>query len=95
MQPATPFSQLANILHPGATGKDLVALLDGKANRTTALHWRSGRRGVPQWAIDTLRHKLRQRHEHERSIADQFESIPERSGLRAGAKNLAAYLARR
>ena len=92
---ATPFSRLVEVLRPGATGRDLVELLDGKANRTTALHWRSGRRGVPQWAIEILRDKLRRRHERERLIADHIATLPERPGLRAGAKNLAAYLARR
>jgi hypothetical protein len=91
----TPFAELAEVLHPGATGTDLAALLDGKAGRTVVLAWKAGRRGTPQWAIDLLREKLRQRHERERAISDKAAAAPARPGLKAGAKNLAAYLARR
>jgi len=92
MAHCTPFAALVETLRPGATGKDLVELLDGRAPRLNALHWRAGRAGPPAWAIDLLRDKLYQRHERERAIADKAKPGP---GLRAGAKNLAAYLARR
>lgn len=55
---ATPFARAIEWLKPGATGRDIVNLLDGKANRTTALDWRSGRRAPPQWAIDRLRQRI-------------------------------------
>ena len=91
MASVTPFAQLIEALKPGATGKDIVALLDGKAERTRALHWRAGRRGSPQWAVDLLRSKLRQRHEQERAIADRQIVGP---GSKAGARNLAVWQAR-
>lgn len=92
MTPPTPFAELINVLKPGATGADMVALLDGRAQRTRALDWKAGRYGPPAWAIDLLRAKLQQRHEKESAIAARAKPGP---GLRAGAKNLAEYLARR
>ncbi len=91
MRDATPFSQVVEILQPGATGRDLVELLDGRAQRTTALHWRSGRRGAPTWAIDLLRHKLRQRLELATAIGAQMKAGP---GKKAGTRNIMAYMAR-
>ena len=92
MVQATPFAALIEAVHPGATGRHLVELLDRKAHRTTALDWRSGRRNPPQWAIDTLRAKLMARHERELAIIDGAKAGPTK---RAGARNLATYLARR
>jgi hypothetical protein len=89
---ATPFAELVNVLHPGATGKPLVGLLDGKARRTTALDWISGRRNAPQWAIDLLRRKLHERQALELEIAAKAKPGV---GKQAGARNLAAYLAKR
>lgn len=80
------------LLKPGATGSDMVALLDGKAGRTVALDWKAGRYGPPAWAIELLRDKLARRHELERAIANKAKPGP---GLKAGARNLAAYLATR
>lgn len=78
-------------LQPGAGGRAIVKLLDGRALRHNVLHWKAGRAKPPAWAVDLLRAKLQRKHEHERTIAAQLEHGP---GLRAGAKNLAAYLAR-
>ena len=83
------------MLRPGATGKDLVELLDGKAERTLTLHWRSGRRSAPRWALDALHAKLRARHAQDLAIVELALSAPERPGKQAGARNLAAYLAKR
>lgn len=91
MAPPTPFAELIDILKPGATGSDMVELLDGKAPRTRALDWKAGRYGPPAWAIDLLRTKLRQRHEKESVIAARVMPGP---GLKAGAINLARYRAR-
>lgn len=88
---ATHFAQLLEVLHPGATGKAIVALLDGKANRTTALAWRSGRRGTPQWVIDLLADKVRRRQEIETQIVERAKQAPPRPGRKAGAINLARY----
>lgn len=70
----------------------MVILLDGRAPRVSTLHWKAGRYGPPAWAIDLLRDKLQQRHAIERAIADKAKPGP---GLKAGARNLAEYLARR
>lgn len=91
----SPFRQAVDCLHPGATGRDLVELLDGRAKRNAALHWYAGRNNPPPWALQLLAAKLRASAEPLRAIARDLERIPERPGLRAGAKNLAAYLARR
>ena len=92
MAPCAPFAELVEVLKPGATGSDIAKMLDGKANRRRALHWKAGRAKPPAWACDMLKEKLRQRHERERKIADRLEPGP---GLKAGARNLAEYLARK
>jgi hypothetical protein len=89
LAPVTAFAELVHAVKPGATGKDLVELLDGRAERTRALHWRAGRRGPPQWAIDLLIAKLTAQHARQLAIAAKAK--PGR-GLKAGAKNLAIYL---
>ena len=90
MAPFTSFGALVEILRPGATGRDLVELLEGKAERTRALHWKAGRVGAPLWAIELLQTKIRQRHERERMIVEAAKPGP---GLKAGAINLARYRA--
>jgi hypothetical protein len=92
LSPCTPFAELANVLKPGASGRDIAELLDNKVSRHLALHWKAGRSMPPAWAIDLLRGKLARRHEQERAIADKAKPGP---GLKAGARNLAAYLAAR
>jgi hypothetical protein len=94
-KPVTPFAALVEVLHPGAGGRTIVKLLDGRAERTRVLHWKAGRRGTPQWAIDLLRRKLAERHAQELEVDAIAAAAPPRPGLRAGAKNLAAYNARR
>lgn len=94
-KPVTPLAQLANILKPGATGTDLVTMLDDKVERTLALHWRSGRRGTPRWALELLAAKIQARASAMQQVAESIRSVPDRPGLSAGAKNLAAWHARR
>jgi hypothetical protein len=90
----TLFAELVNALHPGAGGRTIVKLLDGKARRTTILDWRSGRRGTPQWALDLLAAKLRAQGIERLTLAERASRAPPRPGLSAGAKNLAAWKAR-
>ena len=94
MKPGTIFFELVETLHPGATGKTLVDLLDGKAGRVQALHWYAGRRGVPRWAIDLLAAKVQARASAIERTLEAARSAPERIGLSAGARNLAAWRAR-
>lgn len=84
----TPFAQLVEAVHPGAGGRTIVKLLDGRAQRTTVLNWKAGRCGAPLWAIDLLKTKLRQRYERDMAIANRVTPGP---GLKAGAINLARY----
>lgn len=70
-------------------------MLDGKANRTTALGWKAGRRHAPKWAIEMLSAKAQLEANRLFEIVRQTRAVPERPGLKAGARNLAAYLARR
>jgi len=88
MAPETAFERTIRRL--GET--NLVALFGHRVARTTIANWRAGRRNVPPWAIDLLRNKIRAAHESELADLSQVKAGP---GLRAGAKNLAAYLARR
>jgi hypothetical protein len=92
LAPLTPFAELAYALRPGATGKDLVELLDGRAERTLTLHWRAGRVHAPMWAIELLASQLERRHERERAIVNRARQ-KERPGLSAGALNLARWRA--
>lgn len=92
MAPCTPFARVADLLKPGASGRDIAELLDGKVTRLNALHWKAGRSKPPAWAVELLRAKLQRKHEHERAIVSELEIGP---GLKAGAINLARYRARR
>ena len=89
----TIFRQAVEILKPGATGRDLIALLDGKAKRTTALDWLAGRAEAPQWALRLLAQKIEQDTAPRLEIAARLKAAPERIGKRAGAINLARYRA--
>jgi hypothetical protein len=84
----TPFAALVEAISPGAGGRTIVKLLDGRAERTCTLHWKAGRRGPPAWALDLLRSKLAAKHELERSIAAKAVAGP---GIVAGAANLAKW----
>jgi hypothetical protein len=91
----TVFSRLVEYLKPGATGRDIVELLDGRPNRTTALHWKAGDWHAPKWALDLLAAKLTARVNREQEIvANLMRNHVERPGRKAGAKNLAAWRAR-
>ena len=92
---ATLFVRAVNALQPGAGGRSIVALLDGKINRTTVLSWKSGRRHAPRWALDLLASKIQARVDELQAIAHAARTAPERPGKQAGAQNLAAYLAKR
>lgn len=92
MAEATPFARIVERIKPGATGRDIVELLDGKVQRTVALNWRSGRRTPPQWAIDRLRQRW-----HAIALAADADLAQMKTGpgKKAGTRNLLAYLARR
>lgn len=95
MQIVTPFARAIEALEPGAGGRAISKLLDGRATRHAALNWKAGRRAAPKWALDLLAVKLRAKAAKPVTIAAELERIPPRLGQRAGAKNLAEYLARR
>jgi len=54
----------------------MVALLDGRTQRTRTLDWKAGRLVRSAWAIDLMRAKLRQRHEKESAIAAAAKPVP-------------------
>lgn len=87
-----PFAAALDLLWPGATGAELVSLFDERATVATIANWRAGRRNVPLWARDRLQQRIREKTAEAESY---LPSIPVGPGLRAGAKNLAIYLARR
>lgn len=72
--------------------RDLVQLFDGRAAYTTILNWKAGRRNMPAWAIARLRQHWHSIDNAARADLDRIKPGPSQ---RAGAKNLAAYLARR
>ena len=55
---ATPAEQAIRWIAPNATGRELVTLFQNKVTRTTVIDWRSGRRPMPQWAIDRIKQLL-------------------------------------
>lgn len=89
----TTFSRAVTALQPGATGSDLVRLLNGKAKRTTALDWLAGRYHAPAWALHMLADALEHRTSKQQMIINEIRQTKERPGKRAGALNLAKYLA--
>lgn len=91
MSQVTPFAAAIEALQPGAGGRAIAKLLDGRATRHAALNWKAGRRSTPQWAIDCLRQKLHDKHASESAAIERLTAGP---GKRAGAANLAAYRAR-
>jgi hypothetical protein len=59
----TPIDQALRWLVPNADGKQLVALFDGRASRPVIANWRAGKRSAPQWAIDRINQRLKERQE--------------------------------
>jgi hypothetical protein len=93
--PVTAFARGVEVLHPGASGSVIAELLEHRAKRTTVLQWKAGRRQAPQWAMDMLTDKIQARADALHAEAARIRKVPERIGLKAGARNLAAYLAKR
>ena len=93
MPDVTLFRSAVESLKPGATGTDMVALLDGKVKRTTALEWKAGRKHAPQWALHLLAQKIERETAPRMDLAARLKAAPERIGKRAGAINLARYRA--
>jgi len=95
LKPATLFAEAVEALQPGAGGRAIVKLLNGKAKRTSVLDWRSGRRQAPQWALRSLADQHRALANYHAALADQLDAQKERPGLSAGALNLAKWRARK
>lgn len=94
-KPLTAFRAAVETLKPGATGSDMVRLLDHRVKRTTALEWKAGRVHAPRWALELLAAKILADAVPKIKVARQLQEMPERPGLKAGARNLAVYLANR
>ena len=95
LKPETAFSRAIDALHPGASGRVIVGLLDGRANRTTALGWLAGRREAPRWVLQLLADKIQARANELAKVANEARNKKERLGLSAGALNLRRYHASR
>ena len=87
------------LLPPGSPRKALEDLFDRRARYDTIKRWRLGIRHPPDWANKLLADKIRGYFEplirRNEWLAKKLREIPDRPGLSAGAKNLAAYNARR
>jgi hypothetical protein len=94
LKPVTTFARAVEALQPGAGGRSIVKLLDGKAKRHAILNWRAGRRQAPQWALQLLARKIRERAAELATVASEAHNEKERLGLSAGALNLAKWRAR-
>jgi len=90
--PGYAFESTIQALAPGARGTALLELFDGRLPKQRICDYRKGRRAPPLWVIELLRAKLQRRHEAELKATAQMKAGP---GLKAGARNLAEYLARR
>ena len=90
----TRFARAVEALQPGASGRSIAKLLDGRVTRHCALNWKAGRRQAPKWALDILAAKIRARTMMPLAIAAEIDRAKERPGKQAGAINLAVYLAR-
>ena len=95
MQDVWLFSAAVKALNPNPTGPQIAALLDGKISPEVANHWFAGRRHAPRWALDRLAQRIREHTAPALAIVSQIDKAPERPGKQAGARNLAAYLAKR
>lgn len=95
MKPETAFSRAVYALHPSASGRVIVDLLDGRANRTTALGWLAGRREAPRWVLQLLADKIQARANELAKVANEARNEKERVGMSAGALNLRKYHANR
>src|SRR5216684_3006504 len=87
----TRFARAVEALQPGAGGRSIAKLLDGRVTRHCALNWKAGRRRAPKWALDLLAAKIRAQAATPLAIAAEIDRAKERPGMQAGAINLARY----
>jgi hypothetical protein len=73
----------------------MVQLLNGQANRTTALHWFAGHYHAPAWALHILADAIERRAFADLEIVRKTRATKERPGKKAGALNLAKWRARK
>jgi hypothetical protein len=90
--PVAALNDTIQALAPGARGAALVPLFDGKASRRQIANWRAGIRGVPLWAVELLRTKIRTESQHRIQRASQMKEGP---GLKAGTNNIKQWHARK
>jgi len=90
---ANGFRAAMSRLAPGCGSRRLVPWFDGRATPPQIADWLSGRRNVPQWAIDLINAKLAARYESERQATAQIKTGP--GSAKAGAYALARWRASR
>jgi len=91
----TLFLEAIETLQPGAGGRAIVELLDGRVQRCTALDWKAGRTHAPKWALELLADKIEARLQPPASTVRRLRQTKDRPGKKAGAINLARWLASR
>ena len=88
----SPFGEALELIAPGASGAELVDLFQGKVASTTIINWRHGRFPPPAWAFERVHQLSRERAN---AVVDLLAKNRRGPGRKAGARNLAEYLARR
>ena len=53
----TAIDRAVRALIPRGTRAEILALFDDRVTWDTIRHWRTGKHGAPQWAIDRLRER--------------------------------------
>jgi hypothetical protein len=88
------FEAAIQALAPGARGAELRALFDDRLSRHRICDYRKGSRKLPPWVAGMLSAKLERQAQAQLQVAAEIhkEIGP---GRKAGARNLAEYLARR
>jgi hypothetical protein len=56
--PTTEFDRAIRNMVPLGSQAEIIALFHGRASWSAIRHWRAGRFGPPQWAIDCLRERV-------------------------------------
>jgi hypothetical protein len=57
-KPTTPFEQAIRAFVPLGTQAEILALFHNRVSWSAIRHWRAGRYGPPQWAIDCLNERI-------------------------------------
>ena len=76
MSNVSAFKRAVDCIKPGASGSDVAELLAGRPRRQEAIHWLSGKRKPPRWAVDLLRQNWETRDETARADFSRRNGFP-------------------